>query len=279
MKFYLKFSVIALILILLVGTHSLFACTIISASHIDKTFFGGNEDQTPTSSYFVINKTGTYGALYFATIGKKNHPVMQMGINELGLSFDANQIPIEKIIPHPEKASPQELMKNVLGELSSVEEALTKLSSYNWGDSVSGQLHFADKSGEAAVIHPGLDGEFAFVRKLKIKGHLVSTNFNIANLKKNNWHCPRYKTADEILSNAIKNNDLTVETMASVLKATQQNGRIKTLFSVVFDLSHLRVYLYYDRRFDVPYILDVKEELSIDGDIRIISLEDLIEKM
>jgi len=71
-------------------------------------------------------------------------------------------------------------------------------------------------------------------------------------------------------------NDLTVEFMASVLNATHQNMRLKTLYSAVYDLQKLHIYLYYDRQFDTPYKLDVKEELYRTTVYRKISLEDLI---
>jgi len=137
-------------------------------------------------------------------------------------------------------------------------------------------VHFADKSGDAVVIHPGMDGELTYSRKPKGNGYLVSTNFNLAKLDKGNWSCLRYETADKMLSNIGVQNDLTVEFMASVLKATHRGGRIKTLYSAVYDLQKLRIYLYYDRQFDAPYKLDVKEELAKTTVYRKISLDDLI---
>ena len=133
------------------------ACTIISASHGEKVFFGGNEDQALTSSFLVVDNRETYRALYFATLGEKNQPVMQMGVNEMGLSFDVNRIPEAKLNPHPDRKSPDELLKNILGKLASVEEVLSLLPVYDWGASLAAQFHFADKTGDAAVIYPGAD--------------------------------------------------------------------------------------------------------------------------
>jgi hypothetical protein len=67
-----------------------------------------------------------------------------------------------------------------------------------------------------------------------------------------------------MLSKMIKENDVSVEYIASVLNATHQNRLFgaKTLYSAVYDLQNLRIYLYYNRQFDAPYVLDVKEEVA-----------------
>ena len=79
-----------------------------------------------------------------------------------------------------------------------------------------------------------------------------------------------------MLSKIDAQNNLTVELMASVLNATHQNSDSKTLYSVVYDLQNLGIYLYYDRRFESPYILNVKEELAKTTFRRKVSLTDLI---
>jgi hypothetical protein len=131
------------------------------------------------------------------------------------------------------------------------------------------------------VVHPGTNGELTYTRKSKGNGYLISTNFNLAKLDKGNWSSSyssdRYKTADKMLSKIGAQNDLTIEFMASVLKATHRRyGRLKTLYSAVYDLQNVRINLYYDRQFDSPYILDVKKELAKTTFRRKVSLTDLI---
>jgi hypothetical protein len=65
-----------------------------------------------------------------------------------------------------------------------------------------------------------------------------------------------------MLSNIKTEKDLTPEFMASVLKATHQSVKWKTIYSAVYDLQELRIYLYYNRQFHKPYILDVEKELA-----------------
>lgn len=257
------------------------ACTIFTASNGETVMFGGNEDQTPNSSFLVVDNGGTFGVVYFATPWKEIPLVMQMGINEKGLCYDANWIPKEKLNPHPERKSQNEwAVTQLMRGASTVEEVLSKIFTYNWGGSIDYQIHFADKSGDAAVIHPGTNGELTYTRKSKGNGYLISTNFNLAKLDKGNWSgsysSDRYKTADKMLSKIDSHNNLTVELMASVLNATHQNSDSKTLYSVVYDLQNLGIYLYYDRRFESPYILNVKEELAKTTFRRKVSLTDLI---
>jgi hypothetical protein len=234
------------------------------------------------SSFLVVDNSGTFGVVYFATPWKEMPLVMQMGINEMGLCYDANWIPKELLNPHPERKSQIEWAVTLLmREASSVEEVLSKIFTYNWGDSISYQVHFVDKSGDAAVIHPGANGELTYTRKSNGNGYLISTNFNLAKLDKGDWSSSyssdRYKTADKMLSKMGAQNDLTVEFMASILKATHRSyGRVKTLYSTVYDLQNLGIYLYYDRLFDAPYVLDVKEELAKTTFRRKVSLMDLI---
>ncbi|MGV7225099.1 MAG: carcinine hydrolase/isopenicillin-N N-acyltransferase family protein [Nitrospinales bacterium] len=280
MKIIVNLFVFIFIAILMVP--NTIACTIFTVSNGETVMFGGNEDQTPNSSFLVVDNGGTFGVVYFATPWKKKPLVMQMGINEMGLCYDGNWIAKEKLNPHPERKSQYEwAVTQLMRESSTVEEVLSKIFTYNWGDSIEYQIHFADKSGDAAVIHPKINGELTYTRKSKGNGYLISTNFNLAKLDKGNWSSSyssnRYKTADKMLLTIGAQNDLTVEFMASVLKATHRRyGRLKTLYSAVYDLQNLHINLYYDRQFDAPYVLDVKKELAKTTFRRKVTLMDLI---
>jgi hypothetical protein len=94
---------------------------------------------------------------------------MMKGINEMGLSYDMNWIPTEKLIPHPEK-KPQDqwAIKHIMKNFTTVEEVLSIIFTYNWGNSIFYQIHFADKYGDAVAPcvrivvtsnRPATDGE------------------------------------------------------------------------------------------------------------------------
>lgn len=278
MKTYRQLIVLAFISIYLLVAPMALACTIFTAKKGENVMFGGNEDQHPNSSFLVVDNFGTLGVVYFATPWKQWSWVMEMGINEKGLCYDTNWIPKEKLNPHPERKTQHRwAVIELMREASTVEEVLSKIFTYNWRNSISCQIHFADKFGDAAVIHPGPDGELTYTRKPKGTGYLVSTNFNLAKLNNGSWSCNRYQIANKMLANIGAQNDLTVEFMTSILEATHQdNFSVKTLYSAVYDLKNLRIYLFYNRQFDEPFVLDVKEELAETKKYRKVSLKDLI---
>jgi hypothetical protein len=84
MKIIVKLFVFLFIPLLIVS--KTIACTIFTVSNGETVMFGGNEDQTPNSSFLVVDNSGTFGVIYFATPWKEMPLVMQMGINERGLS-------------------------------------------------------------------------------------------------------------------------------------------------------------------------------------------------
>lgn len=290
MKLILKLSIISILFILFYEVTGASACTLFSVSYGQKIFFAGNEDKKPINSFLVFDKRGTFGVVYIASPYEEIPLIMNTGINEKGLSFDLNWIPKEKLNPHPERKSfkkpdgwpPIELLR----EASTVEEVLSKIHTYDWGNSFSHQIHFADKNGDAAVIFPGKDGELTYIRKRKENSYLVSSNFNLGKVNDGNfvthmfrigWN--RYKTANQMLSKITSESDLTVEYMASILKATNQNNWFaETIYSTIYDLRNLRIYLYRDRNFDSPYVLDVRGELAKTKGYRKVSLNDLMIK-
>ena len=295
MKTIIKLAIFVFLFILLLDASSAAACTIITASNSRTVLFAGNQDWFPADSYLVVDNTGKYGVVFFAHPAKSYDLVMMKGINEKGLSYDFNWIPKENVIPHPEK-SPQFdwALISHMRDSNTVDEILQKLLTYNYGTSIDYQIHLADKSGNAAVIYPGTDGELAYTRKSKGNGYLITTNFNHARREKASWSPldfiysflfdSTYKTADKMLSKVVEKDDLTVEYIASVLNATHRNWffntrfSVKTLFSTVYDLKNLKIFLYYKRQFEKPYVLDVKKELAKTDSYRKVSLEDLVLK-
>ena len=72
------------------------------------------------------------------------------------------------------------VITQLMQEVSTVAEVLTEIFKYNWGDSLSYQVHFADKSGDAVIVYPGLNGELTFSRRSKEGNYLITTNYNHA---------------------------------------------------------------------------------------------------
>jgi len=120
------------------------------------------------------------------------------------------------------------------------------------------QLHFAGATGDAVIISAGADGEVAFTRKPQGNRYLVSTNFNVANPSNGSYPCWRYETATERLEQLVsQEGNLTAQNAANVLEAV----RGWTVESMVADLPHGIVYLYFFNQFDRPVVLNVAEEI------------------
>lgn len=241
------------------------ACTIVTATAGDTVFFAANEDQPPNKAWLVTDKTGRYGVVFLATPTDDAPLVLQMGINEQGLSYDINAISDEPLARVPGAVRQDEwALVQLMREVGTVAELLERLFRYDWGRSIAYQIHVADRSGDAAVIHPGYDGRLTFTRIDRSKGHLVSTNFNQRDEKRKKWLSPRHRAAEarfDSLAGAP-----TAAFMASVLAATRQApgwiSNVRTLFSVVFNLQTLDIDLYDDGRFDKPYRLNVRSVLA-----------------
>ncbi len=252
------------------------ACTIVTASIDGKAFFGGNEDQLPNESYMVVDKRGKYGVVYFATPWKEIPLSMQMGINEEGLCYDTNWIPLEEIDHRPTAYQREWAVLHLIKTAASVEEVVSRMHSLNWGESMEYQVHFADHFGDAIVIHPGANGELSYTRKAKDQTSLISTNFNLAILEGEEWECLRYRRAQDLLGKLDTGETLNAAFMASVLHGTRQDGQAKTLYSAVYDLVDRRIFLYGNRHFDQPHVLDVKKELQTSSRYRRVALEELV---
>ena len=234
------------------------ACTIFTATDGETTWFAGNEDQRPNNAYLIVDTSGTFGVAYIATPWQQRPMVMQTGLNEAGLSVDANWIPTEMLTSYPERSDPGEwpvtyMMKNA----ATVKQVIEMSQTYNWGTSMAYQVHFADASGDAAILHPGTNGELTVIRKTD--SFLVSTNFNLKRLQTGEYNCNRYETATSMLSSM---NEFNQENMVSVLESTHQEGEFSTIYSTLYDLPSRLIWLYIDSNFDNPVQLDLSLELQ-----------------
>lgn len=257
------------------------ACTIFTAAKGKTVLFAANEDQTSNNSYLVIDRTGKYGVVFFATPTDDLPLVMQMGINEKGLSYSINAISNEKLTHVPNTIQQKEwALVALMREVDSVNALLDKFFIYDWGNSIAYQIHLADRFGDAAVIHPGENGKLTYTRIDKTKGYLVSANFNLRDTSINKYFPGRYKTADSELKKLSGEEDLTQEFMASILEKTHQEGGLinpyRSIFSVVFNLTTLDIRFYYESKFDKPYLLNVTSELAKTTDKKIIPLPEVM---
>ena len=293
MKRFIALLLSGFLLATLLMVFSVSACTIFSISYGQKVFFAGNEDEVPqnSASWLLVDKIGHYGIVAFQTPWPPWPFVMQTGINEKGLCYDGNSIPDEKLNPHPERiwrsTNPAYIL---MRECATVEEVVATYQKYDWSRLYNGkidtQVHFADRTGDAVIIYPGKDGEVTHVRKPRKNSYLVSANFNVRLMQEGDFSksmswvgWDRYNTADKMLARIKSEKDLNVKTLASVLEAVRQpdGSRTLTVYSELYDLQNMRIYLFYNHQFDTAYVLDVAEELAkTKGSFRRVPLKDLI---
>jgi choloylglycine hydrolase len=237
-------------------------CSVFTIAKGDQVFFGGNDDYIHPDSYYWVDPQG-YGAIWIGTPDN-----VQQGVNSKGLAYDASGLPRVDVNPHlertPVSGGYSSYPIQILRENATVEEVITWVSTHQWHSYMHDQLHFADATGDAVVISAGADGELVFTRKPQGDGHLVSTNFNVANPSNGDYPCWRYETAQELLGGLVSQGDeLTAKDAADVLEAAHvEGGTSWTIESMVADLPNRMVYLYYFHQFNEPVVLNVAEEIA-----------------
>jgi len=241
-------------------------CTVFTVSKGDQVFFGGNDDYIlPDIHYWVDPGNGdNYGAIW---IGTRDN--VQQGVNEKGLAYDANGLPRMDTNPHLERAPVSggynSYQIHILHECATVEEVIGWVNTHQWPSYMHDQMHFADASGDAVIISAGVDGEIVFTRKPPGDGFLVSTNFNVAYPSAtSNDPCWRYETATKQLKQlGNQEGELTFQDAVKVLDAVHvEEDTGWTIASMVADLPHGIVYLYYFYQYDRPVVLNVMEEIT-----------------
>ncbi|WP_405208577.1 DUF3471 domain-containing protein [Aquimarina sp. LLG6339-5] len=229
-------KVTLLILLFLVPT-SILPCTIVSAISVDGQVWNANNEDGPFGIANFINvypksKNAKYGYYTLSYLSPKygNSGQMQGGMNEAGLTFDFNAIPVvENFNPKSKKAFPNgdhAILPFILGNMSSVQEVINFFNTYWFQNGfTSAQMHVADKHGRFAIISA------SGIKINKNGDHLVSTNFDICG-NGENASCWRYPIATSKLSEF----DVNLSTMLSICKETaQKNGT--TMYSNVQNLT------------------------------------------
>jgi hypothetical protein len=249
------------------------SCTIFTVVIGDTVYFCNNEDYDLDGTYLwfipsqeYITPTGpkqTYGAVYFG-FDNNNHPgdgYVQGGMNDQGLCFDGNGLPLISMNPHPEREETHPYYHVNLEKLwicSNVDDVINYYESHYFGDAIASQSHYADAMGNAVVVSVGTDGEFAYTRRGN-SSFLISTNFNLANYSHGWYPCWRYTKAHFELTHLTDDKDTTVRAYRDVLDAVNFQT---TTYSNIFDPAHREIYIYNKHDFGNVVKLNLDEELN-----------------
>ena len=242
---------------------------------------GQNEewDESNTQFWVVPRTATTHGVLYFG-FGRGEYPkdglafsprvqevlqgkidqldaltpkdlygIPQQGVNEKGLFFGGAQAETVEQPARPGRLKYEgAIVDLILRRCATVVEALEMLKTYEYV-MPAGQLLFADKSGDSFILEAG------HVIAKKAGRHQVMTNFLQSREPEKRQTDRRYTLVDNRLRQEQK---LSVDLAASLLSSVQQSN---TQYSLVFNLTHGRVFVYRSRRFDEGVELVVGAEV------------------
>jgi hypothetical protein len=239
--------------LLVSGLHlPVFPCTVFYATDGNNILFGNNEDWSDpkTRMWFIASKDGKHGWVKFGFAG--GYP--QGGMNEYGLCWDAIACPY-LAMPYSE-ANKQKyagpLMKKVMEECATMEEASAVFANYYCDDQYRAQYLLGDTRGASMIV----EGDSAIV---KTNQHQVLTNFYQSHPELGGYPCWRFETAKTMLANS---NEISPYFCGSILSATHQKGRYPTQYSGIYDLKQGIIYLFYYHNFKEFLTIDVKAELD-----------------
>ncbi len=253
------------------------SCSIFTVKDETSVYFGNNEDEggdrERTDMWFVPSDDGqSYGCVYVGFA--ENEPggddvdgIEIGGMNTEGLCFDGNGIfPGEDVNYREDLGSHYYYLTSrgiILRECATVEEVIIWYQTHNMGGTWWGQTHWADKTGDAVVVSPGVDGSIAFTR---ISGDfLISTNFNVDHPGGTYYPCPRYDYMTTRLTEITTTDSLTVENCANLLDTLhvpQTYAYAGTVYSNVYDLKQQVIYLYVHGNYDDVVTLNLSTELA-----------------
>ena len=232
------------------------ACTIFSA--IDKNgnvWTGNNEDgifSINTCITVVPPANKTFGYLYF-TASKNPNEFPQGGLNDAGLFFDGNAVPVSVYKNFDKKKDfpngINEMMFTILRNCQTVQEVFNVFKTYRLKGLEVSQLHFADKYGTFGIIV----ADSMWITKANYQ---ISTNYNLCHPNKDSINCWRFPIAERI----IKSRKIELETFRDICDSTSQKKW--TNYSNIQNLNTGDIWFYYAMNYSRPYKTNIKELLK-----------------
>ncbi len=138
-------------------------CTIITVAYEGVVLFANNEDwRSPdTLIGFYPASPEQYGSLHVGFRHSDDSIEFGGAMNDQGLAWDINSLPNSTLKPHPKRPYSHETdnyLSTITKKAATVEDAIRIAYDFDFGDSISLQIHVADATGDAVVISAGTDG-------------------------------------------------------------------------------------------------------------------------
>jgi tetratricopeptide (TPR) repeat protein len=226
------------------------ACTIFVTQGEGRVLVGNNEDDSPgQDDYLWFRPHRSIGYVLWGHDSTRP----EGGMNDKGLFFDAAALP--EAIPIRKVPGRTDLngyaVEKVLRRFATVAQALEYLDRFNlvWQDKA--QIFLADAGGDAAIVHPN------YTIRGRADANLTLTNHRLdADPAATCW---RRDLARHRLASPVRHDMVFI---GQILRETAQNDLgNSTLYSLGADLSNGTLWLYYDRRYSVPVVIDLAKEL------------------
>jgi len=233
------------------GSLSATDCTGIYYAEGGVVLAGNNEDfwRPDTRMWTVPGEGGKNGRIYFGFADM----FPQGGVNEKGLFFDGFATFQLAVKGQAGKDVYQgNLIDKAMADCGSVAEVISLFENYDLSFLSTAMLMFGDKHGDSVVI----EGEHMIRRQ---GNHQVVTNFYQSRIKPENYNCPRFAVANQMID---ANPQVDVDVMRRALAATHIERDSPTQYSNIYDLSNGKIYLYHFHNYENVVVLDVKEELG-----------------
>jgi len=253
------------LLVLLVGSGSVVACTGVVIAKDGHVIAGGNEDWSRNDSHLWAEPASgrLHGVVYFGYEirgefgGDDPYWYEFQGINDAGLFFDSFGAPCAGLSSE-EQLKPRmngRIEQSIMRWSSTVEEAVRMITQYDRSFMTCTQYLLVDRTGAAAVVENGavvwMEGDTFAV-----------TNFHLSDPSHGGWPCRRYDIATEMLA---ASSEPTIERVAEILDAAHTPS---TRYAVVCDLVTNEANAYFLGNFARPIILDL-ETLWAEGSDRV----------
>jgi hypothetical protein len=255
----LRFVLLSFVMFSFFHANPSWCCTIFNKTQDSRTLVGNNEDWRINTSYikFLPASGDKFGRVLFG-FGENCRYVFG-GVNDGGLFYDIASLTRRAIrFDLNKKTADNEIYERMLEKCRTVNEAISFLNQFNINGLERHHIMVVDRAGHSAIIEWGRNS----VEVLRKTGDFqVTTNFTNSNPGLAGWYpCSRFSTATEMLQSM---NKLDVDAFTAILKAVHNPGnQYPTVYSNVYDLDAMLVYVYYNHNFDEYVSFDINSELS-----------------
>ena len=245
-----------LIIFFIINTFYSKACTIFSAKDKNGNIWTGSNADKPfsLSTFFnIVARTEKSYGFYYTTNSNQPNEFPQGGMNEAGLSFGGNSVPLSVYKDFNKKkdfpGGSSELMLFIFKKCKTVKEVFELFKIYRVPGLEVSQFHFADKYGNFGII-------VADSMWLTQGNYQISTNYNLCHPDKDSIKCWRFP----IVERALRANRIGLEAFRDLCDSTSQ--RKWTNNSEIQNLNTGEIWFYYAQNFSRPYKTTLKELLK-----------------